>query len=108
MKLMRILEIIEMKLDKESGSSKLGSHVIPKKKGRSRSGSRHHQHSQKHSHKRAHSSSSPSPVKKHRRFGVDELKGEMNKIKPPTFDGEHKKYEEFGGIRGTIVLLIGG
>jgi hypothetical protein len=25
---------------------------------------------------------------------VDELKGEMNKIKPPTFDGEHKKYED--------------
>jgi hypothetical protein len=25
---------------------------------------------------------------------VDELKGEMNKIKPPTFDEEHKKYEE--------------
>jgi hypothetical protein len=25
---------------------------------------------------------------------VDELKGEMNKIKPPTFDGECKKYEE--------------
>jgi hypothetical protein len=24
---------------------------------------------------------------------VDELKGEMNKIKPPTFDGEHKKDE---------------
>jgi hypothetical protein len=22
---------------------------------------------------------------------VDELKGEMNKIKPPTFDGEHKE-----------------
>jgi hypothetical protein len=25
---------------------------------------------------------------------VDELKGEMNKIKPPTFDGEHKKEED--------------
>jgi hypothetical protein len=25
---------------------------------------------------------------------VDELKGEMNKIKPPTFDGEHKKNED--------------
>jgi hypothetical protein len=24
---------------------------------------------------------------------VDELKGEMNKIKPPIFDGEHKKDE---------------
>jgi hypothetical protein len=28
------------------------------------------------------------------RSGVDELKGEMNKIKPPTFDGEHKKEED--------------
>jgi hypothetical protein len=25
---------------------------------------------------------------------VDELKGEMNKIKPPTFEGEHKKEED--------------
>jgi hypothetical protein len=42
-----------------------------------------------------HSSSSPSPVRKHkRRTGVDELQGEMNKIKPPTFDGEHKKDED--------------
>ena len=28
------------------------------------------------------------------RYGVDELKGEMNKINPPTFDGEHKKEED--------------
>jgi hypothetical protein len=88
---MRSLERIKKKLYKESGSSKSGSHGTPEKKGRSRSGSRHHQHSQKHSHRRANSSSSPSPIRKHRRSGVDELKGEMNKIKPPTFDGEHKK-----------------
>jgi hypothetical protein len=94
MKLMWSLERIEDNLDKESSSNKLGSHGTPNKKGRSRSGSRHHQHSQKHSHKRVHSSSSPSPVRKHRRYGVDELKGEMNKIKPPTFDGENKKDEE--------------
>jgi hypothetical protein len=25
---------------------------------------------------------------------VDDLQGEMNKIKPPTFDGEHKKDED--------------
>ena len=25
---------------------------------------------------------------------MDELKGEMNKIKPPMFDGEHKKEED--------------
>jgi hydroxymethylpyrimidine pyrophosphatase-like HAD family hydrolase len=29
MKLMKILDIIEKKLDKESGSSKLGSHMTP-------------------------------------------------------------------------------
>jgi hypothetical protein len=26
-------------------------------------------------------------------LGLDELKGEMNKIKPPMFDGENKKEE---------------
>ena len=35
-----------------------------------------------------------SLVMKHkRRSRVDELQGEMNKIKPPTFDGEKKKDE---------------
>jgi hypothetical protein len=42
MKLMRSLEIIERKLDKESGSNKSGSHGTPEKKGRSRNGSIHH------------------------------------------------------------------
>jgi hypothetical protein len=32
--------------------------------------------------------------RKHQRSGVDELKGEMKKIKPPTFDGEHTKEED--------------
>jgi hypothetical protein len=36
----------------------------------------------------------PSPTRKHMILGVDELKGEMNKIKSPTFDGEHKKEED--------------
>jgi hypothetical protein len=80
-KLMQSLERIERKLD-ESDSIK------------SRSVSRHHRHSPKHSKRRAHSSSSPSPTRKHRKLGVDELKGEMNKIKPPMFDGEHKKEED--------------
>jgi hypothetical protein len=39
---------------------------------------------------------------------VDELKGEMNKIKPPTFDGEHKTYEDgetwFLGMRKYFQL----
>jgi hypothetical protein len=81
-------------LDKESGSKKSGSHRTPEEKGRSRSGSRHHHHSQRNSNRRARRISSLSPVKKHKRYGVDELKGEMNNIKPPTFYGEHKKYED--------------
>ena len=44
---------------------------------------------------RDHNSSSPSPIRKHKSFsGVDEIQGEMNKIKPPTFDGEHKKDDD--------------
>jgi hypothetical protein len=81
-------------LDKESDSSKTGSCRIPEKKRRLRNVRRLRRHSLKHSNKETHSSSSPSPTRKHRRSGVDELKGEMNKIKPPTFDGEHKKEED--------------
>jgi hypothetical protein len=94
MKLMQSLEIIEKKLDKESGSNKSGSHRSPDEERRERSGNRHHQHSQRHSKRRPHNSSSPSPTRNHRRSEVDELKGEMNKIKPPTFDGEHQKDED--------------
>jgi hypothetical protein len=90
---MKSLEIIEKKLDKERDSRKIGSHQTSE--GRiSRSVGRHHHHSQGFSKRRAHSSSSPSPTKNHRTYGVDELKGEMNKIKPPTFDREHKKEED--------------
>jgi hypothetical protein len=78
----------------ESGSRKSGSHGPPDEKRRTRSVSRHHHHSPRHSNKRAHSISILSPVKKHKISGVDELRGEMNKIKPPTFDGEHKKDED--------------
>ena len=39
---------------------------------------------------------------------MDELKGEMNKIKPPTFYGEHEKYEDvetcFLGMRKYFQL----
>jgi hypothetical protein len=91
---MWILERIENKLDKETDSRKTGSRKTPENKRRSRSVSRHHRHSSKHLDKEAHSISSPSPTRKHRTSGLNELKGEMNKIKPPTFDGEHKKYED--------------
>jgi hypothetical protein len=94
MKSMQSLNRIENKLDKESGSTKLGSHRSLDQKRRTRSVSRHHHHSPRHSNKRAHYNSSPSSIKKYRRSGVDEIRGEMNKIKPPTFDGEHKKDED--------------
>jgi hypothetical protein len=88
MKLFKRLNKIENKLDKESGSSKSGE------KRKSISGSRHHHHSLRHSNKRAHNISSPSPIRNHNRSWVHEIREEMNKIKPPTFDGEHKKDED--------------
>ena len=91
--MLKNLEKIEKKLEKESDSSKTGSRRTPERKRRLRSGSRHRRHSPKHSSKKACSSLSPYPTRKHRRSGVDELKGEMNKIKPPTFDGGHQKEE---------------
>jgi hypothetical protein len=55
----------------------------------------YHHHSPKHSTKRSHRISSAYPIRKHnKRFGVDELQGEMNKINPPTFYGEKKKDED--------------
>jgi hypothetical protein len=74
--------------------AKSGSHRSPDEKRRIESVIRHHCHSSRNSNKREHNISSPSPVRKHKRFGVDELQGEMNKIIPPTFDGEHKKDED--------------
>jgi hypothetical protein len=88
------LNIIENKLDKHSGSSKSGSNRSHDEKRKSRSVRRHHYHSPRHSNNKSQNRSSPSPVRKHKRSGVDELGGEMNKIKPPTFDGEHKKDED--------------
>jgi hypothetical protein len=94
MKLMQSLERIENKLDKESGSSKSRIHGSPDEKIRTRSVSRHHHHSLRHSNKRAYNSSSPSPVKKNKSSGVDDMRGEMKKNNPPTFDGEQKKDED--------------
>jgi hypothetical protein len=82
-------------MDKETESSKSKSHRYPTIREEFRSVGRHHHHSPRNSTRRAYNSPSISPVKKHkRRSGVDELQGEMNKIKPPTFDGEHKKDED--------------
>ena len=94
LRMLKSLERIEKKLKKESDSSKTESRRTPERKIRSRSVSRHRLLSPKHANREEHSSSSPSPTIKHMRSGMDELKGEMNKIKPPTFDGEHKKEED--------------
>jgi hypothetical protein len=94
MKLLLSLNRIENKLDKESGSSKSGSHMPSDEKRKDRSASRHHYHSPRHSNKIPHSSSIPSPIRNHKGSGVDDLRGEMNKIKPPTFDGEQNKNED--------------
>jgi hypothetical protein len=94
MKLMEILNKIENKLDRKSGSRKSASHGPPDEKRRERSVSRHHHHSPRHSNKRSHRSSTPSPIRNRKGSGVDELRGEMNKIKSPTFNGEHKKDED--------------
>jgi hypothetical protein len=73
MKLLESLNIIEKKLDKESGSSKSGSHKPLDEKRNQEVLARHHHHSPKHSNKRAGSNTSPSPVRRHKRSGVDEL-----------------------------------
>jgi hypothetical protein len=82
-------------MDKESESSNSRSHRSHGEGRETRIVDRKHHHSPKHSFRKIHSSLSPSHVRKHkRRTRVDELQGEMNKIKPPTFDGEHKKDED--------------
>jgi hypothetical protein len=94
LKMLKRLKRIEKKLEKESDTSRSRSVRTPERRRRSRSGSRHYRLSPKHSGKETHSSSSPSPTRKHQKYGRNELKGEINKIKPPTFDGEHKKEED--------------
>jgi hypothetical protein len=93
---MQILDIIENKMDKEIDTSRLRSHRSHDEKRReARSVYKNHHHSPRNSIRKVRSSSSPSPINKHkRRTRVYKLQGEMNKIKPPTFDGEHKKDED--------------
>jgi glutaredoxin len=89
------LHIIEKKMDKGIDSSKLRSHMSHYERIKIISVDMHHHHSPRNSIRRVQSSSSPYSVKNHkRRSGVDEIQGEMNNIKPPTFDGEHKKNED--------------
>jgi hypothetical protein len=65
LKMLKSLERIEKKLEKESDTSRSRSVRTPKRIRRSRSGSRHYRLSLKHSGKETHSSSSPSPTRKH-------------------------------------------
>jgi hypothetical protein len=94
LKFLKSLERIEKKLEKGRDWSMTESRRTHGRRSRSRSGSRHLNRSQRHSDRETHSSSSTSPTKKHKKSGKEELKGEMKKIKPPTFDGEHKKEED--------------
>jgi hypothetical protein len=73
MKLFKSMNIIEKQLEKESDSRKSGSHKPLDEENRSGNVSRHHHHSRKHSKKREGSSTSPSPIRQHKRSGVDEL-----------------------------------
>jgi hypothetical protein len=75
MKLMQRLDKIEKKLDKESGSSKSGSCKSPDEKRRTINFSRNHHHSSRHSNKRENRNSIPSPIRKNKRYGVDEIRG---------------------------------
>jgi hypothetical protein len=87
------LDKIEKKMDKETESSKSRSHRSHDKIRETKSVDRHHHHSPSNSVRREHGSSSPSSVRKHKkRYGVDEIQGEMNKIKPLTFDGENADF----------------
>jgi hypothetical protein len=94
LKFLKSLERIEKKLEKGRDSSTKESRKTHERRRRSRSSSRHLSHSQRHSDRKTHSHSSPSPTRKNQKSRKEELKGEMNKIKPPTFDGEHKKEED--------------
>jgi hypothetical protein len=94
LKFLKILERIEKKLENGRDSSTTKSRRTHGRRIRSRSGSRHLSHSQGHSNRKTHSSSSAYPTRKHWKSGKEELKGEMDKIKPPTFYGEHKKEED--------------
>jgi hypothetical protein len=82
-------------MDKETESSKSSRHRSHDERRKTISVDIHHHHSPRHLAERARSNSSLSLVMKHkRRFGADEIQGEMNKIKPHTFDGEYNKDED--------------
>ena len=74
-RLLQSLERIEKKLEKGRDSGTTESRRNHGRRSRSRSGNRHHRLSPKHSGKETNNSSSPSPTRKHRKYGREELKG---------------------------------
>jgi hypothetical protein len=94
-KLLQFFDRIEKKVDKRIDSSKSKKHIYHDKGGESKSVGIYCHHSIRCLVKREEISSSPSSVRNNSTSsGVDELQGEMNNIKPHTFDGEHKKDED--------------
>jgi hypothetical protein len=65
LKMLKSLERIEKKLEKESDTSKSRSVRTPERRRRLRSGNRHYHLSLKHFGKETHNSSSSSPTRKH-------------------------------------------
>jgi hypothetical protein len=85
-KFLQSLDIIQKKMDKNVESSKSRRHISRDERRKERSVDMYHHHSLRNSTGRAHSSSIPSHVRNNkRRSGLDDLQGEMNNIKPPTF-----------------------
>jgi hypothetical protein len=94
-KLLKILDIIENKIYKDIESIKSNSHRSPAKGEESRGVGRHHHHPTRHSTTRTYSSLIIYPIINHKKTSkVNELQEEIKKIKPPTFDSEHKKDED--------------
>jgi hypothetical protein len=110
--ILQSLNMLHKQVSKDSGTKKVASgiHVSTSRSHRKRddhrndrksiSMSRHH-HSPKNSNRRTHAISRPGKApsvshvwSKRRRPEVDILQGEIGKIEPPTFNGEHRKGEE--------------
>jgi hypothetical protein len=79
--LLQRLDKTKKKMDKETKSSKSVIHRSHDKRRPTKSVDRNHNHSPRNSTRRAHSCSSPSPIRKNkRRYRVDDLQGDMDKI----------------------------
>jgi hypothetical protein len=110
--ILQCLNMLHKQVNKDSGTKqvtsarKVSTSTCHRKRDdhgsdrQSRSMSRHH-HSPRHSTRRTHANSGPrsnpsvSAIRRKRRIHEEDiLKGEFRKIKPPNFNGEHRKGEE--------------